>query len=92
MNIEILNKEDFIKKYNVPTDEEIDMFPLTDWYLGYGLGCFLLFKMFDDIELEQEYVLTTDTIPTDKNIIEEIKKQYKIENKKVIRILDNMEV
>ena len=92
MNIEILNKEDFIKKYDVPTDEEIDMFPLTDWYLGYGLGCFYLFQLWDDIKLEKEYVLTTDTIPNDKNIIEEIKKQYKVKDRKIIRILDNMEV
>lgn len=92
MNIEILNKKDFIKKYDVPTDEEIDMFPLTDWYLGYGLGCFYLFQLWDDIELEKEYVLTTDTVPNDKKIIEEIKKQYKVNDKKIIRVTDNMEV
>lgn len=91
MKIEIMNKTDFINQYNVPTDEPIDMFPFTDWYLGYGLGCFYVFKLWGDIELEKEYVITTDIIP-ENDMVKEVEKRYKIRDNKIFRISDDSEV
>ena len=80
MWIRIKPLEEFMNEKNIADGEEIDQLPMTNWYVFDD--CFgYVFGYFDNKELNQSYILLSDT---PKINFEDIKKKYHFENGEVV--------
>jgi hypothetical protein len=72
----IIKLSELMKEYEIPKGQEIDMMPMTNWFLWKDI-CFVSFDTAYEHKLKEDYSLVSNKILYQKEI-DELFKKYEV--------------
>ena len=72
--------EQFLKENNIDPNEQIDMVPSTNWYIGGNLGFFTIVDCIDETPLKNRYIVESDRLEVNVREIENKIKEFEKKN------------